>query len=388
MNMINLKKSVNLLITNLLKGIIIILFFWNCTGDSKKQIKEDKIMNIKKELFGQTHDGIDVYLYTLTNKNKLVAKITNFGGIVTSIVVPDKDGNYEDIVLGFDNLDDYLIEHPYFGAIVGRYGNRIANGKFSIEGVEYQLAQNNAENHLHGGIKGFDKAIWAAKEIENDQGVGLELSYLSQDMEEGYPGNLSVNIVYFLSNENELKITYDAETDRITPINLTHHSYFNLTACKTDVLDHELIIDADKYTVVNESLIPTGENKDVAGTDMDFLAPNTIGARIENVEGGYDHNYVLNNTAEDLAFAAKVYEPVSGRIMEVFTTEPGMQFYTGNFLDGSLKGKNGVLYHEHYGFCLETQHFPDSPNQPTFPSALLYPGEKYMHLTIYKFSVK
>ena len=372
----------------LLFCILLTNFLWNCSRDTKKQPGGEKIMNIKKEIFGQTSDGIDVYLYTLTNKKGAIVKITNYGGIVTSLIVQDKEGNMEDIVLGFDNLIAYLESHPYFGSIVGRYGNRIANGKFEIDGVEYQLAKNNEENHLHGGEIGFDKVIWDAKEIENDQGVGLELFYLSKDMEEGYPGNLSVTIIYFWTNDNELKINYKAETDRVTHVNLTHHSYFNLTACKDDVLNHEMMIDADRYTVVNEELIPTGELRDIGGTDMDFRTPETIGPRIENVEGGYDHNYVLNNTTGDLALVAEVYEPESGRLMEVFTTEPGVQFYTGNFLDGSITGKDGKVYKKHYGFCLETQHFPDSPNQPSFPSTLLYQGEKYSHLTIYKFSTK
>lgn len=372
----------------LLFYILLTNFLWNCSRDTKKQPGGEKIMNIKKEIFGQTSDGIDVYLYTLTNKKGAIVKITNYGGIVTSLIVPDKEGNMEDIVLGFDNLKGYLEVHPYFGSIVGRYGNRIANGKFEIDGFEYQLAKNNGENHLHGGEIGFDKVIWDAKEIENDQGVGLELFYLSKNMEEGYPGNLSVTIIYFWTNDNELKINYKAETDRITHVNLTHHSYFNLTACKDDVLNHEMMIDADRYTVVNEELIPTGELRDLGGTDMDFRTPETIGPRIENVEGGYDHNYVLNNTTGDLALVAEVYEPESGRLMEVFTTEPGVQFYTGNFLDGSITGKDGKVYKKHYGFCLETQHFPDSPNQPSFPSTLLYQGKKYSHLTIYKFSTK
>jgi aldose 1-epimerase len=377
---------------NLFKVFIfttLVLFINNCANDSKnnKQQKEENKMSIKKELFGKA-DGKDVFLYTLENKNGLIAKISNYGAIVTSLIVPDKNGKFDDIVLGFDSLQDYLDGHPYFGAIVGRYGNRIAKGRFSLDGVEYTLATNNEKNHLHGGIKGFDKAVWNAEEFESNDGVGLKLSYISPDGEEGYPGNLSVKVTYTLTNNNELKIDYEAETDKATPVNITHHGYFNLAgAGKKDILDHILQIDADKYTVVDETLIPTGELRNVENTPMDFIAPHLIGERIEHVSGGYDHNYVLNNNGK-MVKVIKVYEPESGRIMEVLTTEPGVQFYSGNFLDGTNIGKDGKVYYKHYGFCLETQHFPDSPNQPDFPSTILKPGEKYGYTTIYRFLIR
>ena len=377
---------------NLFKVLIfttLALFINNCANDSKnnKQQKEENKMSITKELFGKA-DGKDVFLYTLENKNGLIAKITNYGAIVTSLIVPDKNGKFDDIVLGFDSLQDYLDGHPYFGAIVGRYGNRIAKGRFTLDGVEYTLATNNEKNHLHGGIKGFDKAVWDAEEFESNDGVGLKLSYISPDGEEGYPGNLSVKVAYTLTNNNELKIDYEAETDKATPVNITHHGYFNLAgAGKKDVLDHKLQIDADKYTVVDETLIPTGELRNVENTPMDFKTPHLIGERIEQVPGGYDHNYVINNNGKMLK-VIEVYEQESGRIMEVLTTEPGVQFYSGNFLDGTNIGKGGKVYYKHYGFCLETQHFPDSPNQPDFPTTILKPGEKYGYTTIYRFLTK
>ncbi|MCD4747144.1 MAG: galactose mutarotase [Bacteroidales bacterium] len=345
---------------------------------------EKNKISINKENFGK-YDGKNVYLYTLTNSNGLIAKITNYGAIVTSLIVPDKQGNFDDIVLGYDNLEDYIKDSPYFGAIVGRYGNRIAKGKFILDDKEYTLAVNNGNNHLHGGIKGFDKVVWDAEEIDNKEGVGLKLKYISKDGEEGYPGNLEVTVTYTLTNNNELKISYEAVTDKPTPVNITHHSYFNLAgAGKEDILNHELMIDADKYTVVDKELIPTAELRDVKDTPMDFTSPESIGSRIAAVEGGYDHNYVLNNNGK-FAKVVEVIEPQSGRLMEVYTSEPGIQFYSGNFLDGSNIGKNGKKYNKYYGFCLETQHFPDSPNQPSFPSTILKPGEKYGYTTVYKF---
>lgn len=316
----------------------------------------------------------------------MVAKITNFGGILTSLLVPDKNGNLEDVVLGFDDSKSYLEGHPHFGAIVGRYGNRIAKGKFTVDGVEYTLAVNNGKNHLHGGLVGFDKVVWGAEPFQDDKRQGVMLTYVSQDMEEGYPGNLTVKVTYSLTDRDEFTIEYEAVTDKACPVNLTHHSYFNLTAGKSDILDHEMMINADRFVVVDEGLIPTGELRVVEGSAMDFLSPQTIGSRIDQVSGGYDHTYVLNEGDDEMVLAARVLEPVSGRIMEVYTTEPGVQFYTGNFLDGSLTGKNSVVYEKHYGFCLETQHFPDSPNQPEFPSTILRPGETYTHSTIYRFS--
>lgn len=352
-------------------------------------------MDIEKQPFGKTLDGTPVDLYILTNANGLKAKITNYGGIVVSLMVPDRRGEVGDVVLGYDNLEGYIQNNPYFGSIVGRYANRIAKGKFTLKGVEYTLAQNNGENHLHGGIKGFDKVVWKASELKNEDSVGIELNYLSKDGEEGYPGNLSVRVVYALTNKNELKIDYYATTDKETIVNLTHHSYFNLEGAGSgDILYHELMIDADKFTPVDENLIPTGELRSVRGTPLDFTSPRTIGTRIEQdyeqlkFGNGYDHNWVLNNRDGSLALSAWIYEPATGRAMVVYTTEPGIQFYTGNFLDGSITGKGDRVYKKRYGFCLEAQHFPDSPNKPDFPPVILRPGEEYRQTTIYRFAAK
>jgi len=348
-----------------------------------------------KESFGSTPEGKKADLFTLTNPNGLVAKITNYGCIVTELHVPDRDGKFADIVLGFDNLDDYIKDTPYFGAVVGRYGNRIAKGKFTLNGKEYSLAVNNGQNHLHGGLKGFDKVIWDAQAMNTKDGPALKLTYLSPDGEEGYPGNLSCTVIYTLTNKNELKISYEAETDKPTPINLTHHSYFNLAGHDAgDILAHEIMIDADRTTPVDEGLIPTGQIAPVKGTPMDFKKPTPIGARIDQQDQqlkfgrGYDHNWVLNNNSGELALACSVYEPTTGRVMDLYTTEPGMQFYSGNFLDGSNIGKGGAVYNLRNGFCLETQHFPDSPNRPEFPSVILQPGQKYKHVTAYRFSAR
>lgn len=351
--------------------------------------------NIQKQAFGKTPDGTPVELYTLTNARGAEAKIMTYGGIVVSLRVPDRNGKLDDVVLGYDTLDGYVKNNPYFGALIGRYGNRIARGKFTLDGRQYTLAQNNGENHLHGGVKGFDKVVWNASEIRDKHGVGLKLTYLSKDGEEGYPGNLSVTVIYTLTNNNELRIDYAATTDKKTVVNLTHHSYFNLAGQGAgDVLGHELMLNADKFTPVDKGLIPTGELRSVRGTPMDFTKPTPIGARIEqqdeqiNFGGGYDHNWVLNKSGNSPTLAARVYEPTTGRVMEVYTTEPGIQFYSGNFLDGSITGKGGKVYQKRYGFCLEAQHFPDSPNKPNFPSTVLSPGQKYTQTTIYKFSAK
>ena len=343
---------------------------------------------MSQQQFGKTNDGVEVKLFTVENQNGLIAKITNYGGIMTSLMVPDKNGNLDDIVLGFDNLQAYLDGHPYFGAIVGRYANRIAKGKFCLDGVEYTLAINDGQNHLHGGLTGFDKVVWDVEPVEHENGVGVKLHYLSKDMEQGYPGNLNVTVVYMLTNQNELKIDYDVVIDKPCPVNITHHSYFNLTGSKENILNHEIIINADRYVVVDESLIPTGEIRPLKRTEMDFTTPMAIGSRIHQVQGGYDQTYVLNKIGSEISLVANVYEPTSGRIMEVYSTEPGVQFYTGNFLDGSLTGKNGTVYEKHFGFCLEAQHFPDSPNQPDFPTTTLKTGEKYTQTTIYKFLTK
>jgi aldose 1-epimerase len=348
-----------------------------------------------KQSFGKTPDGTEVFLYTLRNKSGMEARITNYGGIVVSVLTKDRNGKAADIVLGFDSLSSYIKDTPYFGALVGRYGNRIGKGTFQLGGVKYTLAINNGANHLHGGLKGFDKVVWSVDEKASIPGESLALTYLSKDGEEGYPGNLSVRVVYTVTNNNELKIDYSASTDKATVLNLTHHSYFNLAGAGTGpILDHELFIDAARFTPVDSGLIPTGELRNVTGTPMDFTTPTAIGARIndsyEQLQkgGGYDHNWVLNKPAGLLGLAAQAYEKTSGRMMEVLTTEPGMQFYSGNFLNGTHVGKGGVKYQLRFGFCLETQHFPDSPNKPEFPTTVLEPGKTYTSTTVYRFSAK
>jgi aldose 1-epimerase len=374
-----------------LTSIALLLLLFSCAErtsqkETSKQPKELN-MHLTKERFGLVDDSIQVYLFTMKNKNGVEVKITNYGGIVTSIIVPDKNGSFDDIALGFNRLEPYLAGHPYFGCIVGRYANRIDKGQFTLDGRTYRLATNNGPNHLHGGEEGFDKKVWDADDAAGLDSVAVILNYLSPDGEEGYPGNMQVTVVYTLTNENELIIDYEATSDKATPVNITHHSYFNLAGEGSgDIYDHRLMIDADRYTVVDANLIPTGELRPVEGTPMDFREPHNIGERINLVEGGYDHNYVLNNDGS-FALAARVEEPLSGRVMEVFTSEPGMQFYSGNFLDGSITGKSGKKYYQRYGFCLETQHFPDSPNQPGFPNTILRPGETYQYRTVYKFSV-
>lgn len=343
---------------------------------------------IQKKDFGKTKDGQQVVLYTLKNKNGVVAKIMNYGGIVTELCVPDRNGKIANVCLGFNNFKQYEDGHPYFGALIGRYGNRIAKGRFVLDGKEYKLAINNGPNALHGGLKGFDKVIWKVDPKETTDGPSLVLSYLSADGEEGYPGNLSATVTYTLTNNNELKIDYRAQTDKATVLNLTNHSYFNLAGPgKGTILDHVLTLNADKYTPVDDTLIPTGQIAPVAGTPFDFTKPFAIGARIDKVTGGYDHNFVLNGGGGKMAACAVLEDPKSGRVMEVTTDQPGVQFYTGNFLDGTLKG-NGGVYQKNYGMCLETQHFPDSPNKPNFPSVVLKPGQVFESTTIMKFSAK
>lgn len=343
-------------------------------------------MKVTKEPFGSLADGTAVELYTLTNDKGLKARLMTYGATLVSLDVPDKNGQPADVVLGYDNLESYVKNSPYFGSIVGRYGNRIAKGRFTLDGVTYKLATNNGENHLHGGLRGFDKVVWKAMSVKEDDGVGVKFAYLSKDGEEGYPGNLNATVIYALTNDNGLRISYELTTDKATPVNLTHHSYFNLAGeGNGDILGHELMLDADKYTPVDKGLIPTGELAPVKGTAMDFTVPAAIGSRIAQVEGGYDHNFVLNKGAAAMGLAARVFEPTSGRHMEIYTTEPGIQFYSGNFLDGTITGKSGKAYPKHSGFCLETQHFPDSPNKPNFPSTILEPGRIYKSLTIHKF---
>jgi aldose 1-epimerase len=350
---------------------------------------------ITRSEFGKTKDGTPVQLYTLTNAQGMKATISNYGGTITTLRVPDRNGKVADVVLGFDSIDGYLTRHPYFGCIVGRYANRIAKGTFTLEGKKYTLAKNNGENHLHGGLKGFDAQVWQAEEIKTDRGPALKLTYTSPDGEEGYPGTMKAAVTYTLTAENELRIDYHAATDKPTVLNLTNHSYFNLAGQGSgDILQHEVLLNADRFTPVDSTLIPTGELRPVAGTPMDFRASTPIGKRIDADDEqirygkGYDHNWVLNKKPDELALAARVYEPTSGRVLEVLTTEPGVQLYCGNFLDGTVVGKGGKAYKHRYGFCLETQHFPDSPNQPNFPSTVLRPGQEFKSTTVFKFSAR
>ncbi len=353
--------------------------------------------------FGMTHRGEAVSLYTLKNAHGMQAKVLDYGGIIVSLRVPDRNGRLDDVVLGFDSLGDYERGSPYFGAIIGRYGNRIARGRFTLDGRTYTLATNNGPNHLHGGVRGFDKVIWSVTPFQRSDSVGLVMNYTSPDGEEGYPGTLRATVTYTLTDKNEFIFDYQATTDRPTPVNLTQHSYFNLAGDgKGDILGHVVTLNADRFTPVDSTLIPTGEMKSVAGTPFDFRTSTAIGARIDRNDEqlrygrGYDHNFVLNKGGRggkggiegDVTLAAHVYEPTTGRVMEISTTEPGLQFYSGNFLDSTLRGKQGVVYGRRSGFAMETQHFPDSPNKPAFPSTILRPGEEYRSRTIYRFGVQ
>jgi len=349
--------------------------------------------SMEKKVFGTTADGKTADLYTLKNKSGMQVSITNFGATVVSILAPDKAGKTADVALGYDTLDGYELNKNYLGVLVGRYGNRIAHGKFSIDGTEYTLAKNNGDNSLHGGIKGFNKALWTAKDVSKGGEPAVEMKYVSKDGEEGYPGNLSVTVVYTLTNKNELKIDYSATTDKKTVVNLTNHTYFNLAGQGNgDILKQELTINADKFTPTDKNLIPTGELRPVDSTPFDFRKPTAIGARINQddeqlkLAKGYDHNYVLNGKAGMLRQVASVSEPTTGRTMEVWTTEHGMQLYSGNFLDG-VRGKGGAVYAFRSGFCLEPSHYPDSPNHPEFPSTVLRPGETFQSTTVHRFSV-
>jgi aldose 1-epimerase len=362
------------------------------TREKSMSSNPNSTVSVSQAAFGQSLDGRPASLFTLTNAKGMLVKISNFGGVITEIQVPDRSGTFANVNLGFDDVEPYHKVSPYFGALIGRFGNRIKNGKFAIDGVEYQLDTNNGSNHLHGGVQGFDKVLWQAESFTGEQSVGLRLNYLSVDGDQGYPGNLDVTVVYELTNENEILVKFHAVTDKATPINLTQHAYFNL-AGGGDVLGHEMMINADRFTAIDASSIPTGELPLVAGTPFDFREPRLIGERInaddEQIKngGGYDHNFVLNKASpKELSLAARVYEPTSGRVLEVFTQEPGVQFYSGNFMDGSLSAR-GWTYNYRNGFCLEPQHFPDSPNQPHFPNTILRPGEEYKSLMSYKFSV-
>ena len=340
------------------------------------------MIKIKEEVFGQTAAGQEIGLYTLTNASGMQVKITSFGGRITSVLVPDKNGKLGDVVLGYDNLAGYLADESNFGAIIGRVTNRIARGKFTLQGREYTLATNNGPNHLHGGITGFARVVWQA--VVTPQNT-LQLKYQSLDGEEGYPGNLTARVIYSLSDANELSIQISAETDQATPVNLTSHSYFNLTTGTETIENHQLHLNADTYIAVDETVIPTGNMPFVKGTDMDFTTPRTIGSGLSQTKG-YDHTYVLNRPGTGLVLAARASDPVSGRQVEVYTTQPGIHFYTANHLDGTLIGKYGQPYQQYQGFTLETNHFPDAPNQPNFPSIILHPGETFQETTVYKFS--
>jgi len=347
--------------------------------------------SVVREPFGTTSGGEAVSVYTLQNAKGTELRVTNYGGIILSLKVPDRHGRLDDIVLGYDSLADYERSSPYFGAIIGRYGNRIARGRFTLDGKTYTLATNNGPNHLHGGVKGFDKVVWDAAPFEHGDSVGLVFRHTSPDGDEGYPGTVRATVIYTLTAQNELIFEYEATTDHATPINLTQHSYFNLAGDgKGDILGHVVTFNADAFTPVDSTLIPTGEIRNVTGTAFDFRTPTAIGARIAQDDEqlrygrGYDHNFVLTKAGP----AALVYEPSSGRVMEISTTEPGVQFYSGNFLDGTLRGKGGVVYRHRYGFAMETQHFPDSPNKPGFPSTVLRPGGEYRSRTVYHFTVR
>jgi len=372
-------------------SLFILLLVSTVYSMSNKEV----LQMIGKKLFGKLSDGSEIFAYTLKNQNGMTAKIINYGAIVVSLTAPDRNGKFDDIVLGYDNLDSYVKDNNYFGAIVGRYGNRIGKGKFSLEGKTYQLTINNGENHLHGGKTGFSKKVWSAEPIESETDPALKLTYVSKDGEEGYPGTVTITVVYTLTKNNELKIEYTGTTDKTTIFNPTHHSYFNLSGnMNTTILDHELWINADKITPVDNSLITTGEYADVANTPMDFRSPKKVGedinADFEQLKFGlgYDHNWVINGYNKKVNKIASLYEAGSGRYMEMYSDQPGVQFYSGNFLDGTAAGKNGVKYQHRSALCLEAQCFPDSPNKPQFPSVILKPGEVYKQTTIYKFSTK
>lgn len=348
---------------------------------------------VTKRAFGTLPNGTAVDLYTLRNARGVEMRVTNYGGIIVAISTPDRAGAFADITLGYDSLAGYVRDTPYFGAIVGRYANRIAYGRFSLDGKTYQLPINNPPNSLHGGDRGFDKVVWTAKPFERGDSVGLALSYVSPDGDQGYPGTVHADVTYTLTDRDELIIDYHATSEKATPINLSQHTYFNLTGAERDVLDHVLTLNADHYTPDDSTLIPTGEIAPVPGTPFDFRQATRIGARIHEaneqlrIAGGYDHNFVLNRASSGLTHAAHMAEPTTGRTLDVYTDQPGVQFYTGNFLDGTIRGKGGRVYAPRYAFCLETQHFPDSPNKPQFPSTILRPGEEFRSRTVFAFGV-
>ena len=372
----------------------------SCQQSSGKCCKADKSCkagkSVTKKAFGKTKDGKKVDLYTLDNGKGIKADIMTYGGIMVNLYIPGRDGKSENVMLGFDNVADYEAGSPYFGALIGRYGNRIANGKFTLDGKTYTLAKNDGDNHLHGGLKGFDKVVWDAEPFQCDKCVGLKLHYVSKDGEEGYPGNLDVTIKYIINAQDELVFEYEATTDKATPVNLTQHNYYNFNGGKASILGHKLMINADYTTPVVAGLIPTGKLAPVKGTPFDFTKPYAIGDRVNDdneqlkLGGGYDHNWVLDKGGKDgeMTLAADVYDPETGRGMKIYTDQPAIQFYCGNFLDGTLKGHNGYVYGHRYALCLETQHYPDSPNHDNFPSTILRPGEVYKTKTVQKFYSK
>ena len=366
-----------------------------CAEQQDAKLTAVKEASVNKASFGTTPDGQAVDIYTMSNAQGMEVRAITYGGIITSIKVPDKDGKFDDVALGFDGLEGYLKNPPFFGAIIGRYGNRIGKGRFILDGKTYTLAINNKPNHLHGGTKGFDKVVWKAESFKKNDAAGVIFTHTSPDGDEGYPGTLSLKVTYTLTQRNEIEVDYEATTDKATPLNMTQHTYFNLAGDGSrDVLDHLMTIRASRYTPVDSTLIPTGELASVEGTPFDFRTAAAIGARIGAKDTqieygkGYDHNFVLDRTGDGLVPAAHVEELTTGRVLDVSTTEPGMQFYTGNFLDGTLTGKAGHVYKQRMGFCLETQHFPDSPNKPAFPSTIVRPGETYRSKTVFAFSVK
>jgi aldose 1-epimerase len=378
--------------TIILRFFLLVLFVSSALG---REAAAPVRRQVRKESFGKTGDGRPVDLYTLTNSKGMEVRAMTYGGIIVSIRVPDKNGKVGDVVLGHDNLDGYLVNPPYFGAIVGRYANRIGNATFTLDGVKYSLAKNDGQNSLHGGLVGFNKVLWEGQEVKNAKGVGVAFSYLSKDGSEGYPGNLKVQVSYTLTDENQLMVDYEATTDKATPLNLSQHSYFNLAGEGSgDILGHELMLNASSFTPVDKTLIPTGEIRAVKGTPLDFTTPTAVGARVDDsyeqlaIGHGYDHNFVIDRKGNSLALAARVHEPTSGRVLEVYTTEPGVQFYSGNFLDGTIVGKQGHVYKRRNGLCLETQHYPDSPNHPNFPSTIVKPGTTFHSQTIFKFSTE
>jgi aldose 1-epimerase len=362
-----------------------LIFFLSCAESSSSA-------GVEAEVFGKTPDGTTINIFTIKNANGVELKVSEYGAILVSLKVPDREGNFEDIIQGFDNLDGYVNDATYQGVIAGRYANRIAKGKFTLDGKEYTLATNDGENHLHGGVEGFGKKVWKGEELKKDIGNGVKLTYTSKDGEEGYPGNLENTVKYILSDNNELKIVLKSKTDKATPVNLTNHAYFNLKGEGSGtILEHKLQLNAKEFTPVDDGLIPTGEIKSVEGTPLDFTELTSIGSRIEQIDkkfcGGYDHNFIITKSDEPLSMVCKVVEPESGRVMEIYATMPGAQFYSGNFLDG-FKGKGGKAYNQHYAFCIEPQYYPDSPNKPNFPSCILNAGEERKEIILYKFSVE